>query len=166
MEQSHDSRLLKEGLLNPLPMVTSTSHRESLVFTKPSIYIKTISISREYMRLCFLLQLNDKDEALAHQRKVSIMLARSAEELQRRLHRDSHGGPADPSEDQSPSCDRQSHQSPASEQGGGPSGCGQDRRVSRESRTEPPELSDPSQCDVQPPSHHEADIRQKDPPES
>uniref|UniRef100_A0AAQ4RVH1 Coiled-coil domain containing 125 n=1 Tax=Gasterosteus aculeatus aculeatus TaxID=481459 RepID=A0AAQ4RVH1_GASAC len=110
--------------------------------------------------------LNDKDEALAHQRKVSIMLARSAEELQRRLHRDSHGGPADPSEDQSPSCDRQSHQSPASEQGDGPSGCGQDRRVSRESRTEPPELSDPSQCDVQPPSHHEADIRQKDPPES
>ncbi|XP_068577225.1 coiled-coil domain-containing protein 125 [Cebidichthys violaceus] len=42
--------------------------------------------------------LNDKDEALAHQRKVSIMLAHSAEELQRRLHLDSHYGPSDPSE--------------------------------------------------------------------
>ncbi|XP_035768758.1 coiled-coil domain-containing protein 125 [Neolamprologus brichardi] len=30
--------------------------------------------------------LNDKEEALAHQRKVSIMLAHSAEELQRQLH--------------------------------------------------------------------------------
>ncbi|KAG7465478.1 hypothetical protein JOB18_018321 [Solea senegalensis] len=33
--------------------------------------------------------LNDKEEALAHQRKVSIMLAHSAEELQRQLHLDS-----------------------------------------------------------------------------
>ncbi|XP_060893480.1 coiled-coil domain-containing protein 125 [Labrus mixtus] len=33
--------------------------------------------------------LNDKDEALAHQRKVSIMLAHNAEELQRQLHLDS-----------------------------------------------------------------------------
>ncbi|XP_035801792.1 coiled-coil domain-containing protein 125 isoform X1 [Amphiprion ocellaris] len=34
--------------------------------------------------------LNDREEALAHQRKVSIMLAHSAEELQRQLHLDSH----------------------------------------------------------------------------
>uniref|UniRef100_A0A3Q3WNE4 Uncharacterized protein n=1 Tax=Mola mola TaxID=94237 RepID=A0A3Q3WNE4_MOLML len=34
----------------------------------------------------FLLQLNDKEVALAHQKKVSVMLAHSAEELQRKLH--------------------------------------------------------------------------------
>lgn len=37
--------------------------------------------------------LNDKEEALAHQRKVSIMLAHSAEELQRQLLLDSHCQP-------------------------------------------------------------------------
>ncbi|XP_070761146.1 coiled-coil domain-containing protein 125 [Enoplosus armatus] len=39
--------------------------------------------------------LNDKEEALAHQRKVSIMLAHSAEELQRQLHLDSHCRPSE-----------------------------------------------------------------------
>ncbi|XP_026167674.1 coiled-coil domain-containing protein 125 [Mastacembelus armatus] len=39
--------------------------------------------------------LNDKEEALAHQRKVSIMLAHSAKELQRQLHRDSHCQPSE-----------------------------------------------------------------------
>ncbi|CAN9512680.1 unnamed protein product [Ophioblennius macclurei] len=38
--------------------------------------------------------LNDKEEALAHQRKVSIMLAHSAEELEKQLHLDE---PSDPS---------------------------------------------------------------------
>ncbi|XP_008282557.1 coiled-coil domain-containing protein 125 isoform X2 [Stegastes partitus] len=42
--------------------------------------------------------LNDKEEALAHQRKVSIMLAHSAEELQRQLHLDSHSQLSDQSE--------------------------------------------------------------------
>uniref|UniRef100_A0A3B4XCU8 Coiled-coil domain containing 125 n=1 Tax=Seriola lalandi dorsalis TaxID=1841481 RepID=A0A3B4XCU8_SERLL len=42
--------------------------------------------------------LNDKEEALAHQRKVSIMLAHSAEELQRQLHLDSPCQPSDPPE--------------------------------------------------------------------
>uniref|UniRef100_A0A671VBG9 Coiled-coil domain containing 125 n=1 Tax=Sparus aurata TaxID=8175 RepID=A0A671VBG9_SPAAU len=41
--------------------------------------------------------LNDKEEALAHQRKVSIMLAHSAEKLQMKLHLDSHCQPSDPS---------------------------------------------------------------------
>ncbi|XP_029295662.1 coiled-coil domain-containing protein 125 isoform X2 [Cottoperca gobio] len=45
--------------------------------------------------------LNDKEEALAHQRKVSIMLAHSAEELQRQLHLDSQCRPSDPSQNQS-----------------------------------------------------------------
>ncbi|XP_076021308.1 coiled-coil domain-containing protein 125 [Genypterus blacodes] len=41
--------------------------------------------------VCRLLDLlNDKEEALAHQRKVSIMLAHSADELQKQLHQDSH----------------------------------------------------------------------------
>ncbi|CAJ1068657.1 coiled-coil domain-containing protein 125 [Xyrichtys novacula] len=39
--------------------------------------------------------LNDKEEALAHQRKVSLMLAHNAEELQRQLHLDSHCQPAE-----------------------------------------------------------------------
>uniref|UniRef100_UPI0037E741BB coiled-coil domain-containing protein 125 n=1 Tax=Semicossyphus pulcher TaxID=241346 RepID=UPI0037E741BB len=47
--------------------------------------------------------LNDKEEALAHQRKVSIMLAHSAEELQRQLHLDSHCKLSDPSESRIPS---------------------------------------------------------------
>ncbi|XP_067456177.1 coiled-coil domain-containing protein 125 isoform X1 [Thunnus thynnus] len=47
--------------------------------------------------------LNDKEEALAHQRKVSIMLAHSAEELQRQLQIDSHYQPPEPSESRIPS---------------------------------------------------------------
>ncbi|KAM7416958.1 hypothetical protein PAMA_018844 [Pampus argenteus] len=48
--------------------------------------------------------LNDKEEALAHQRKVSIMLAHSAEELQRQLHLDaSQYRPTEPSEIRIPS---------------------------------------------------------------
>ncbi|XP_068167075.1 coiled-coil domain-containing protein 125 isoform X2 [Antennarius striatus] len=47
--------------------------------------------------------LNDKEEALAHQRKVSIMLAHSAEELQRKLHQDAHVGPPDPPQSRTPS---------------------------------------------------------------
>ncbi|XP_068995422.1 coiled-coil domain-containing protein 125 isoform X2 [Embiotoca jacksoni] len=44
-------------------------------------------LSETLYRLLDLL--NDKDEALAHQRKVSLMLAHSAEELQKQLHLDS-----------------------------------------------------------------------------
>ncbi|XP_027133313.1 coiled-coil domain-containing protein 125 isoform X1 [Larimichthys crocea] len=50
-------------------------------------------LSETLYRLLDLL--NDKEEALAHQRKVSIMLAHSAEELQRKLHLDSHCGPSE-----------------------------------------------------------------------
>ncbi|KAF0033340.1 hypothetical protein F2P81_013406 [Scophthalmus maximus] len=48
-------------------------------------------------------ELNDKDEALAHQRKVSLMLAHSADELQRQLHLDSPCQASDPSESSVPS---------------------------------------------------------------
>lgn len=47
------------------------------------------------------MQLNDKEEALAHQRKVSLMLAHSADELQRQLSLDSQ--PAAPQESKIPS---------------------------------------------------------------
>uniref|UniRef100_A0A665VUN2 Coiled-coil domain containing 125 n=1 Tax=Echeneis naucrates TaxID=173247 RepID=A0A665VUN2_ECHNA len=47
--------------------------------------------------------LNDKEEALAHQRKVSIMLAHSAEELQRQLHLSSLYQPSERSEASIPS---------------------------------------------------------------
>ncbi|XP_056888966.1 coiled-coil domain-containing protein 125 isoform X2 [Takifugu flavidus] len=40
--------------------------------------------------------LNDKEVALAHQKKVSLMLAHSADELQRKLHVDSHFLSTDP----------------------------------------------------------------------
>ncbi|KAM9858196.1 coiled-coil domain-containing protein 125 [Aulostomus maculatus] len=40
--------------------------------------------------------LNDKEEALAHQKKVSIMLAHSAEELQKQLHVEPHCQPSEP----------------------------------------------------------------------
>ncbi|XP_036953871.1 coiled-coil domain-containing protein 125 isoform X2 [Acanthopagrus latus] len=53
--------------------------------------------------------LNDKEEALAHQRKVSIMLAHSAEKLQRKLHLDSHCQPSDPSQSRTPSKQPQPH---------------------------------------------------------
>ncbi|KAI9543676.1 hypothetical protein NQZ68_008723 [Dissostichus eleginoides] len=47
--------------------------------------------------------LNDKEEALAHQRKVSLMLAHSAEELQRQLLLDSHCRKPEPAENHSQS---------------------------------------------------------------
>ncbi|XP_070821466.1 coiled-coil domain-containing protein 125 [Chaetodon trifascialis] len=47
--------------------------------------------------------LNDKEEALAHQRKVSIMLAHSAEELQKKFQLDSQCQPSDPSQSRIPS---------------------------------------------------------------
>ncbi|KAM7018088.1 coiled-coil domain-containing protein 125 [Tautogolabrus adspersus] len=47
--------------------------------------------------------LNDKDEALAHQRKVSIMLAHNAEELQRQLHLDSRCQSSESSQSRIPS---------------------------------------------------------------
>nr|XP_020455052.1 coiled-coil domain-containing protein 125 [Monopterus albus]XP_020455053.1 coiled-coil domain-containing protein 125 [Monopterus albus]XP_020455054.1 coiled-coil domain-containing protein 125 [Monopterus albus] len=51
--------------------------------------------------------LNDKEEALAHQRKVSIMLAHTAKELQRQLHLDSHCHASGPSNSSIPSNDPQ-----------------------------------------------------------
>ncbi|KAM6944783.1 coiled-coil domain-containing protein 125 isoform 2-T2 [Lycodopsis pacificus] len=164
--------------------------------------------------------LNDRDEALAHQRKVSIMLAHSAEELQRRLHLDSHRGPSDPSENHNRS--RQTSDAPESTmqpqvppestmqpqvppestmqpqvppestmqpqvppestmQPQVPPESnvqaqqqlellqpGQPQSLS-ESRTEPRELADPSQSDIQPPSNpksHESEIQQTDKKES
>ncbi|KAM8885508.1 coiled-coil domain-containing protein 125 [Spinachia spinachia] len=90
--------------------------------------------------------LSDKDEALAHQRKVSIMLARSAEELHTRLRLGSHCGTADASEDHSLSretSDMQPQVPPGSRV----------RAMLRpsvsESRTEPREGLGPSQCDIQ-----------------
>ncbi|KAK5870544.1 hypothetical protein PBY51_003484 [Eleginops maclovinus] len=44
--------------------------------------------------------LNDKEEALAHQRKVSLMLAHNAEELQRQLLLHSHCRQPEPAENQ------------------------------------------------------------------
>ncbi|XP_040899084.1 coiled-coil domain-containing protein 125 isoform X2 [Toxotes jaculatrix] len=110
--------------------------------------------------------LNDKEEALAHQRKVSIMLAHSAEELQRQLNLDSQCRPSDPSE---PSITSKQPQDPSrsqnqSQQTADPSESSIQARqqpelpVSQlsESRAEPQELSDPSQTDIQPLSNHKS----------
>ncbi|XP_029999084.1 coiled-coil domain-containing protein 125 [Sphaeramia orbicularis] len=69
--------------------------------------------------------LNDKEEALAHQRKVSIMLAHSADELQKRLHGNSERRPAeartpseqeqDPSEPQKQTSEQQKQTQTSSE---------------------------------------------------
>ncbi|XP_062418151.1 coiled-coil domain-containing protein 125 [Pungitius pungitius] len=146
--KSHHSKA--EGA-NRSPVISVSRRLRGLLPSKtPDDLLETL------YRLLDLL--NDKDEALAHQRKVSIMLARSAEELHRRLRLDSHGGPAHLSEDHSPS-----PQTDAPESRG--RARPEPQSVS-ESRTDPRELSDPSQCDIQPPPHHEADIRQTDQPES
>lgn len=44
-----------------------------------------LGISTVYLYAYISLQLNDKEEALAHQRKVSYMLARNTAELEQRL---------------------------------------------------------------------------------
>ncbi|XP_040012270.1 coiled-coil domain-containing protein 125 isoform X2 [Xiphias gladius] len=118
--------------------------------------------------------LNDKEEALAHQRKVSIMLAHSAEELQRQLQLDSHCRPSDPSESSIPSKQPQdpSRNQSQSQQTANTSESiiqakqqmelpvsqlqlGQPIHPSQ-SRTEPQELSDPSQTNIQPQSNHKS----------
>ncbi|XP_030579492.1 coiled-coil domain-containing protein 125 [Archocentrus centrarchus] len=59
-----------------------------------------IKMRDELLETLYRLQdlLNDKEEALAHQRKVSIMLAHSADELQRQLHLGSNYQLQDPPE--------------------------------------------------------------------
>ncbi|KAM7392182.1 hypothetical protein PAMP_022811 [Pampus punctatissimus] len=82
--------------------------------------------------------LNDKEEALAHQRKVSIMLAHSAEELQRQLHLDSHYRPPEPSEFRIPS---KQPQEPS------------------ENKSQPQQTSDSSESNIQPPILSESNIQ-------
>ncbi|XP_056274994.1 coiled-coil domain-containing protein 125 isoform X2 [Pseudoliparis swirei] len=89
---------------NRSPLLGVSRRLRGLLSSKmPDDLLETLS------RLLDLL--NDKDEALAHQRKVSIMLAHSAEELQRRLS--SHHRPLDPAEDRRRS--RQTPDAPESE---------------------------------------------------
>ncbi|XP_071337828.1 coiled-coil domain-containing protein 125 isoform X2 [Trachinotus anak] len=126
--------------------------------------------------------LNDKEEALAHQRKVSLMLAHSAEELQRRLHLDSQCQPSDPPESSIPSKQPQdpsksqsrSQQTPEPSESDFQSEQRPELPVSQlqleppglsESRTEP----DPSQTGVQPLSNHKScdcEVQQPDLSES
>ncbi|XP_022612174.1 coiled-coil domain-containing protein 125 isoform X1 [Seriola dumerili] len=130
--------------------------------------------------------LNDKEEALAHQRKVSIMLAHSAEELQRQLHLDSPCQPSDPPESSIPSKQQdpsksqsQSQQSAKKSESDVQAEQQPELSVSQlqleeppclsESRTEPQELPDPSQTRVQLLSNHksrESEIQQSDQSES
>ncbi|XP_070689563.1 coiled-coil domain-containing protein 125 [Pempheris klunzingeri] len=134
--------------------------------------------------------LNDKEEALAHQRKVSIMLAHNAEELQKQLSLDSHCRPSDPSESRIPS---EQPQDPSEDQTLQTSDTSESEirlQVSSESniqarqqleppdsqfqsgqppclsRTEPQELSDLSQTDIQTASNHKthkSEIQQSEP---
>uniref|UniRef100_A0A4W6E6G6 Uncharacterized protein n=2 Tax=Lates calcarifer TaxID=8187 RepID=A0A4W6E6G6_LATCA len=108
--------------------------------------------------------LNDKEEALAHQKKVSIMLARSAEELQRQLHLDSHYHPSDPAESSVPSEQRenpsgnhsQSQQTPETSKSSIPAKQQLDLPVPQLQPGQLPCLSDPSQTNVKPPSNHKS----------
>ncbi|XP_034397863.1 coiled-coil domain-containing protein 125 isoform X2 [Cyclopterus lumpus] len=115
--------------------------------------------------------LNDKDEALAHQRKVSIMLAHSAEELQRRLSLGSHCGPPDPSEDRSRSRQTSDVQESETQPQVPPEANVQARHRLEllKSRTEPREPSATSQSVTLPPPNHKShgsEIQQSDHPES
>ncbi|GAA6234158.1 coiled-coil domain-containing protein 125 [Lates japonicus] len=108
--------------------------------------------------------LNDKEEALAHQKKVSIMLARSAEELQRQLHLDSHYHPSDPAESSVPSEQRenpsgnhsQSQQTPETSKSSIPAKQQLELPVSQLQPGELPCLPDPSQTNVKPLSNHKS----------
>ncbi|XP_035022872.1 coiled-coil domain-containing protein 125 [Hippoglossus stenolepis] len=89
------SQHLKAAGVNSSPLISVSQRLRGLL--PSSLELKTPDGLLETLyRLLELL--NDKDEALAHQRKVSIMLAHSAEELQRQLQLDSHCLPSDPSE--------------------------------------------------------------------
>ncbi|XP_042344337.1 coiled-coil domain-containing protein 125 [Plectropomus leopardus] len=125
--------------------------------------------------------LNDKEEALAHQRKVSIMLAHNAEELQKQLHLDSNCCPSDPSETPSQS-QKTSDTSESKIQPKVSSESNIQTQLQQElpdsplqpeppseSRTEPQELRDTSQSNIQPLSNHEnhvSGIQISDQPES
>ncbi|XP_071771292.1 coiled-coil domain-containing protein 125 [Centroberyx gerrardi] len=111
--------------------------------------------------------LNDKEEALAHQRKVSIMLARSAEELQRQLHLDSKCQPQHPPEPSESKIQPQQTPDPSQskihpQQPPGPS----------ESQIQPQQPPDLSECQSQPqqltdPSESQIQAQQlQDPSES
>ncbi|XP_045898759.1 coiled-coil domain-containing protein 125 [Micropterus dolomieu] len=138
--------------------------------------------------------LNDKEEALAHQRKVSIMLAHSAEELQRQLHLDSYSRPTEfriPSNQPQDSSGNQSQSQQTSDtseskiqpQVSSESNIQAQQQLElpdsqlqpgqppllSESRTEPQELSDPSKTKIQPLSNHKchiSEIQQLDQSES
>ncbi|XP_059193324.1 coiled-coil domain-containing protein 125 isoform X2 [Centropristis striata] len=110
--------------------------------------------------------LNDKEEALAHQRKVSIMLAHSAEELQRQLHLDSHCQQAGPSESQSQR-QQTSDTSESNVQVSSESNIPAQHQLELpdpqlqpgqppEPRTEPQELSEPAQSNIQPLSNNKS----------
>ncbi|XP_062240956.1 coiled-coil domain-containing protein 125 [Platichthys flesus] len=97
MAETHilKSQHLKAAGSNSSPLISVSQRLRGLL--PSSLELKTTDGLLETLyRLLELL--NDKDEALAHQRKVSIMLAHSAEELQRQLQLDSHCLPSDPSE--------------------------------------------------------------------
>ncbi|XP_005942524.1 coiled-coil domain-containing protein 125 isoform X1 [Haplochromis burtoni] len=82
--------------------------------------------------------LNDKEEALAHQRKVSIMLAHSAEELQRQLHLGSSCQLQDPPE---PRIQQKQPQAPLENQS----------QSQKTSETSEPEVEVSSECKLHSP---------------
>ncbi|XP_049435309.1 coiled-coil domain-containing protein 125 isoform X2 [Epinephelus fuscoguttatus] len=167
----------KAEVANRSPLLSVSQRLRGLLPSKmPDDLLETL------YRLLDLL--NDKEEALAHQRKVSIMLAHSAEELQRQLHLDSQCCPSDPSDNQS-QCQQTSHTSESQLQPqvssesniqaqqqlvppDSPLQPGQTSCLS-ESRTEPQELSDTTQSNIQLLSNHESnepEIQQSDQTES
>lgn len=167
----------KAEVANRSPLLSVSQRLRGLLPSKmPDDLLETL------YRLLDLL--NDKEEALAHQRKVSIMLAHSAEELQRQLHLDSQCCPSDPSDNQS-QCQQTSHTSESQLQPqvssesniqaqqqlvppDSPLQPGQTPCLS-ESRTEPQELSDTTQSNIQLLSNHESnepEIQQSDQTES
>ncbi|KAJ4942537.1 hypothetical protein JOQ06_012393 [Pogonophryne albipinna] len=96
--------------------------------------------------------LNDKEEALAHQRKVILMLAHSAEELQRQLLLDSHCCKPEPAENHSQSQQTSKNQNHSLQ-----------TLEHSENQNQPQQTSEPSENQNQPQQNSEPSENQNQP---
>ncbi|XP_041792208.1 coiled-coil domain-containing protein 125 isoform X2 [Chelmon rostratus] len=95
-----EANILKSGSINRSPLNSVSQRLRGLLPSSLEVKMPDDLLETLYRLLDML---NDKEEALAHQRKVSIMLAHSAEELQKKIHLDSHYQPSDSSQSRIPS---------------------------------------------------------------
>ncbi|KAK5931836.1 hypothetical protein CgunFtcFv8_003599 [Champsocephalus gunnari] len=109
--------------------------------------------------------LNDKEEALAHQRKVSLMLAHSAEELQRQLLLDTHCHKPKPAENHSQSQQTSKNQNHSLQTLEPSENQNQPQQTSEpsENQNQPQQTSEPSENQNQPQQTSEPSENQNQP---